>query len=75
MRRLRVRKIAQAELAAAFEWYLGRSPAAAGRFLTAVDNAIERIEQSPERYPVIRGRLRRVLLEGFPYGLFYKVYP
>ena len=75
MRRLRVRKIARAEILAAFEWYLERSPAAAERFLAAVDDAMRRIEEAPERYPLIRGRLRRVLLERFPYGVYYKVYP
>ena len=75
MRRLRVRKIARAEIAAAFEWYLERSPAAAQRFLDAVDDAMTRIEEAPERQPVIRGRLRRVLVRHFPYAVYYKVFP
>jgi len=73
--RLRVRKIARAEILAAFEWYLTRSPRAAERFVDAVDVAMKRIEEAPDRYHVIHGRLRRVLLQGFPYGVFYKVYP
>ena len=60
MRPLRVRKIARAEILAAFEWYLERSPAAAERFLAAVDDAMRRIKEAPERYPVIRGRLLSV---------------
>lgn len=44
MRRLRVRKIARAEILAAFEWYLERSPAAAERFLAAVDDGMRRID-------------------------------
>ena len=74
MRRLRVRKTARAEIAAAFDWYLERSPAAAGRFLEAVDEALRLIEEVPERHPIIRGRLRRVLLRRFPYAIYYKVY-
>ena len=74
MRRLRVRKTARAEIAAAFDWYLERSPAAAGRFLEAVDEALRLIEEAPERHPIIRGRLRRVLLRRFPYAIYYKVY-
>lgn len=62
MRRLRVRKIARAEIDAAFDWYLRRSPAAAEQFLKAVDDAIALIEEAPERQPIIRGHLRRVLL-------------
>lgn len=75
MRRLRVRKTAKAEILAAFEWYLERSPPAAQRFLDAIDAAMRVIEEAPERQPIIRGRLRRVLLRGFPYGVYYKVFP
>jgi plasmid stabilization system protein ParE len=75
VRRLRVRRLARAEIDAVFSWYLERSPTAAGHFLDAVDDAMQRIEEHPERYRIIHGRLRRVLLEGFPYSVFYKVYP
>ena len=37
--------------------------------------AIRHIEEAPERQPIIRGRLRRVLLRRFPYGVYYKLYP
>lgn len=60
---------------AAFNWYLARSPRAAERFLEAVDGALRAVESAPKRQPVIRGRLRRLLLKGFPYGVYYKVYP
>lgn len=72
--RLRVRQQANAEIAAAFSWYLTRSPRAAERFLGAVDRAIKMIEKTPLRHPVIHGKLRRVLLHGFPYAVYYKVY-
>ena len=75
MRRLRVRKIARDDIVATFEWYLERSPAAAQQFLEAVDDAITYIEEATERHPIIRGRLRRVLLRGFPYAVYYKVFP
>jgi plasmid stabilization system protein ParE len=75
VRRLRVRKLARAEIVAAFEWYLARSPAAAEQFLEAVDNAMRRIEEAPDRHPIIRGHLRRVLLRAFPHAVYYKVYP
>ncbi len=75
MRRLRVRKIARAEIAAAFEWYLERSPAAAQQFLDAVDAAMAVIEEAPERHSLIRGRRRRVLLRRFPDAVYYKIFP
>ena len=75
MRRLRVRKTARAETADVFDWFLERSPAAAAQFLDAVDQAMRLIEEAPVGHPVIRGRLRRVLLRRFPYCIYFKVYP
>lgn len=75
MRRLKIRKLAKAEIIAAFEWYLKRSPSAAHQFLNAVDEAMTIIEETPLSHPVIRGRLRRVLVRHFPYAVYYKVFP
>lgn len=75
MRPLRVRLQAKAEILKAYDRYFQNSPAAAQRFVDAVDEAIARIEERPELFPVIRGRLRRVLLRRFPYAVYFKVYP
>ncbi len=58
--RLRVRKLARAEVHAAFEWYLIRSPRAATAFLETVDAAIKSLERAPKRQAIIRGQIRRV---------------
>ncbi len=70
-----MRKIARAEIDGAVDWYLRHSPAAAERFLAAVDEAMATIQERPEQYPVVRGHLRRVLLRHFPYAVYYKVFP
>lgn len=75
MPRLVVRKLARAEIRAAFDWYLVRSPRAARRFVDAVDAAIDEIEDEPERCPVVHGNLRRLLLPHFPYSIYYKDFP
>lgn len=75
MRQLRVRAPARRDIDSAFTWYLQRSGIAAEGFIDAIDDAVSMITKSPEQYPVIRGRLRRVLLQGFPYAVYYKVYP
>lgn len=72
---VRVRKLASNEIDTAFARYLQHSRSAAERFLEAVDDALTQIADAPEGFPVIRGRLRRVLLRGFPYAIYYKVYP
>lgn len=74
MRRVVVRRLAQAEIAEAFEWYRERSVTAAGDFLAEVDRAMAAIAADPERFPLVHGRLRRMLLQRFPYGVYFKVY-
>jgi toxin ParE1/3/4 len=32
------------------------------------------IESDPERFPVVHGRLRRMLLQRFPYAVYFEVY-
>jgi plasmid stabilization system protein ParE len=70
-----VRRVAKAEIRSAHEWYRKQSPLVAERFLEAVDAAIAAIEAGPERHRIVRGRLRRVLLRSFPYGVYFKVFP
>jgi plasmid stabilization system protein ParE len=70
-----VRAHARREIDDVFEWYRVRSPDAAADFLVAIDNALAAIVAAPEHYPVVRGRLRRVLLAQFPYAVYFKVYP
>ena len=72
---MRVRAAARREIDSAFAWYLNNSPSAAEGFLDAVDEALSHVAKTPEGYPVVRGRLRRVLLRHFPYAIYYKVYP
>jgi plasmid stabilization system protein ParE len=74
MRALRLRKEARDEIEDAFEWYRGQSPLAALRFLVAVDEALARIREQPETFPLATGTLRRTLLRRFPYAVYFKVY-
>ncbi|MDX2194526.1 MAG: type II toxin-antitoxin system RelE/ParE family toxin [Gemmatimonadales bacterium] len=75
MRSLIVRVRARADIDEAFEWYRARSPGAASDFLDAIDQALTQIAEAPERFPVVRGRVRRRLLVGFPYAVYYKLFP
>ena len=75
MRRLELQSVAEAEVAEAVEWYRLRSPAAAEDFLAAVDYTLRRIQQDPDRLPMVSRTLRRALLPRFPYGVYYRVFP
>ena len=44
-------------------------------FLDALDGALLTVARSPEQHLLVRGRLRRILLDGYPYAVYYKHYP
>jgi len=66
---------ASAEVASAFDWYLEKNERVAFEFLEEIDDAIEKIARSPERWPVAYGNTRRYLLQRFPYAVVYREFP
>ncbi|MDP6443620.1 MAG: type II toxin-antitoxin system RelE/ParE family toxin [Pirellulaceae bacterium] len=61
------------EARAAREWYAERSAAAGTAFMTELDNAIDRIRESPDRWPADLHETRRYLLKRFPYLVIYRL--
>ena len=68
-----IRAAAKADLRDARERYQGQCPGLGGEFLLAVADALTRLEQSPERFPLYYRGFRRVLTRRFPYKLFYRI--
>lgn len=65
---------ADAEYAAAIQWYENRSVRAADRFELEVENTLQRICSSPDvfaRYDEIH---RYALIHRFPYSLVYRTF-
>ena len=73
MKRAGFRPAAALDIRAAYLWYEEHRPGFGEQFLAAVDAAVESVLAFPEAYPVIHRDARRVLLERFPYGLFYRI--
>ncbi|NJD68064.1 MAG: plasmid stabilization protein [Candidatus Methylomirabilota bacterium] len=55
--------------------YAERDPSLATRFVEAVEDAIRRILESPERWRVLDEDVRRCLTHVFPYGILYVIEP
>lgn len=56
-------------------YYAERDPSLALRFVEAVEDAIRRILESPERWRVLDEDVRRCLTHVFPYGVLYTIEP
>ena len=54
-------------------WYEERSLFAASAFLREISTIVQRIRQAPDRYPSAEAGTRRVLLDRFPFTVYYRV--
>lgn len=71
MRKLIVRSHAQLDIEEAIFWYENQRPSLGIEFLEAVDNLVDRIVRSPYQFPEIQVRVRRALVQRFPYSLYF----
>ena len=61
------------EIEEAQAWYEERSLLAAAGFLRELSRAVRRIGEAPLRYPVAPHDTRRLVLERFPFSIYYRV--
>jgi plasmid stabilization system protein ParE len=64
---------AYADLREGLAWYENIHADLGLRFAVAVEAAVEVIAQSPRRFQIVHGEIRRAGVRRFPYGLFFKV--
>ena len=69
--RVRLHPEARAELREAHRWYYERSPLSAMAFAHAVDNAVSRIVEAPNQFPIAEHRTHKLVLQRFPFNIFY----
>ncbi|MEQ9553541.1 MAG: type II toxin-antitoxin system RelE/ParE family toxin [Coleofasciculus sp. G3-WIS-01] len=61
------------EYGEAVEFYAQRRVELAKAFINAVEDAIFRIVESPDRWAVVDEDIRRCLTRKFPYGILYTI--
>ena len=66
-----VRKEAEEDIRAAYEWYEKQRENLGRAFLVEVDRTFEAIEDRPEAYAHCFKSVRRALCKRFPYALYF----
>jgi plasmid stabilization system protein ParE len=61
------------DLVEAREWYEAQRAGLGDEFLASVADAFTRLEESPEQFPVYYRDFRRVLMNRFPYKVFFRI--
>ncbi len=64
---------ARAEIREARNWYFERSPLSAIAFAQTVENAIFRIREAPNTFPLADHGTRKFVLQRFPFNIFYLI--
>jgi plasmid stabilization system protein ParE len=65
---------ARAEIIESFDFYEARLDGLGLRFLTAVEQAVDRISTYPEAGTPLTGEFRKRIIPGFPYNVIYRVW-
>jgi toxin ParE1/3/4 len=73
--RLNFHPLARDEFKRAVREYEFRQRGLGARFASEVERAIDRIRQSPVRWPLLEEPVRRCLTQVFPYAVLYSVEP
>jgi plasmid stabilization system protein ParE len=65
---------ARAEMRESFEFYEARLGGLGLRFLSAVEQTVERISTHPETGAPLASEFRKRIVSGFPYNIIYRVW-
>jgi toxin ParE1/3/4 len=68
---LLVRPEAEEDLGQAYHWYESQRKGLGDDFLLCVESALARITRNPDRYRKIHENIRRILINRFPFGIFF----
>jgi plasmid stabilization system protein ParE len=69
---LRLHPQAEQEYLTALAWYRERSLIAAIKFESAFDQAVGKIMEAPQRWPIYVADFRKYTLRQFPFGIVYQ---
>jgi len=75
MKSVRFHPAAEAEMIAAAAFYEAQQAGLGRRFLTSIQDALNRIRLNPRLYPVAEMDVRRCLPGTFPFGVLFRETP
>ena len=65
------RRIAKLELDESVAWYENKREGLGREFRIEIDKQLRRIANQPQQFGQIRGEVRRVVLQRFPYSIYF----
>lgn len=67
-----LRQAAREEFDEAADWYEARQAGLGAQFVAAVQAVFDRVSANPKLYAVVRRDIRKGVVAGFPYSVYYR---
>lgn len=71
--RIVLRRAAKAEFEDAAIWYESQRRGLGEEFVIEIDEALAKVAESPMRYPVVFGEIRRTVARRFPFSIYFRL--
>ena len=68
-----INTFAEADLEIAIDWYASRKEGLDQDFIEEIEKAIQRIEENPRQFAVVRKQIRMSVVKRFPYGIYFYI--
>jgi toxin ParE1/3/4 len=68
---LHISSRAEADIAAAYDWYQARRAGLGTEFVATVEAVIMRVQDSPQLFRIRWGRHRLAMMPRFPYAIYF----
>lgn len=75
MKHVRFLSIAKQEMINSAIFYETQAQGLGNDFLDKIDNAVDDISKNPDRWPIINNKIRKRLVQRFPYCILYRIDP
>ena len=66
-----LRREAEQDIKAAYEWYEEQRPNLGKKFIDEVERRIEKVDENPDLYATVYKDIRRGLCQRFPYSVYF----
>ena len=71
--RLIISDFAESDLKLAAEWYASQKEGLELDFVEEIEKTIQRIQDNPQQFAVVRKKIRMSIVKRFPYGIYFYV--
>ncbi|MEI8114807.1 MAG: type II toxin-antitoxin system RelE/ParE family toxin [Bacteroidia bacterium] len=71
--RVKINAFAESDLEIASDWYASQKEGLDKDFIEEIGKAIQRIQENPHQFAVLRMQFRMSVVKRFPYGIYFLI--